>query len=111
MPRASGAGRRTRPSKPGERARRPGPLGGRHERPDARQKVAGATRYVADLALPGMLHAAVAVSPLPSARLLGLELGAARAVDGVEAVLTAADVPGTNQVGRASCRERVSSVV
>ncbi|HVN32739.1 MAG TPA: xanthine dehydrogenase family protein molybdopterin-binding subunit [Thermoanaerobaculaceae bacterium] len=76
-----------------------GPLGGRHERPDARAKVAGSARYVEDLALPGMLHAALAVSPVPSARLLGLELAAARAVDGVEAVLTAADIPGKNQVG------------
>jgi len=78
---------------------RPGPLGGRHERPDARAKVAGSTRYVADLALPGMLHAALAVSPVPSARLGGLELAAARAVEGVEAVLTAADIPGKNLVG------------
>jgi CO/xanthine dehydrogenase Mo-binding subunit len=54
---------------------------------------------VADLALPGMLHAALAVSPVPSAKLVGLELAAARAVDGVEAVLTAADIPGKNQVG------------
>jgi CO/xanthine dehydrogenase Mo-binding subunit len=54
---------------------------------------------VEDLALPGMLHAALAVSPVPSARLAGLELAAARAVDGVEAVLTAADIPGKNQVG------------
>jgi CO/xanthine dehydrogenase Mo-binding subunit len=76
-----------------------GPLGGRHERPDARAKVTGSTRYVADLALPGMLHAAVAVSRLASAKLSGLELGAARAVEGVEAVLTAADIPGENLVG------------
>ena len=86
-------------SDPGPRSTDHGPLGGRHERPDARAKVAGSTRFVADLALPGMLHAALAVSPVPSARLAGLELAAARAVDGVEAVLTAADIPGKNQVG------------
>jgi CO/xanthine dehydrogenase Mo-binding subunit len=78
---------------------RPGPLGGRHERPDARAKVAGSTRYVADLALPGMLHAAAAVAPLASARVTGVELAAARAVEGVEAVVTAADIPGKNLVG------------
>jgi CO/xanthine dehydrogenase Mo-binding subunit len=54
---------------------------------------------VADLALPGMLHAALAVSPVPSARVARLELAAARALDGVEAVLTAGDIPGKNQVG------------
>ena len=76
-----------------------GPLGGHHERPDARAKVSGSTRYVADLALPGMLHAAVAVAPVASARVSGLDLASARAVDGVEAVLTAADIPGRNLVG------------
>ena len=81
------------------RAAHGGPLGGHHERPDARAKVAGSTRYVADLALPGMLHAALAVSPVPSARVARLELAAARALDGVEAVLTAGDIPGKNQVG------------
>jgi CO/xanthine dehydrogenase Mo-binding subunit len=82
-----------------KRAAHGGPLGGHHERPDARAKVAGSTRYVADLALPGMLHAALAVSPVPSARVARLELAAARALDGVEAVLTAGDIPGKNQVG------------
>ncbi len=76
-----------------------GPLGGRHERPDARAKVAGSARYVEDLALPGMLHAAMAISQVSSARVAGLDLAAARAVDGVEAVLTAADIPGKNLVG------------
>jgi len=82
-----------------KRAAHGGPLGGHHERPDARAKVAGSTRYVADLALPGMLHAALAVSPVPSARVARLELAAVRALDGVEAVLTAGDIPGKNQVG------------
>ena len=76
-----------------------GPLGGRHERPDARAKVTGSTRYVGDLALPGMLHAAVAVAPVASARIRRLDAAPARAVEGVEAVLTAVDVPGKNLVG------------
>ncbi len=75
------------------------PLGGAHPRPDAAAKVSGQTRYVADLALPGMLHAALAVSSDASARVLGIDTGAARAVADVVAVLTAADVPGVNQVG------------
>lgn len=75
------------------------PFGGRHPRPDAQAKVAGQTRYVADLAMPGMLHAAVAVAPLPSARLAGVNVEAARRHPEVVAVLTAADVPGDNQVG------------
>ncbi|HVN76438.1 MAG TPA: molybdopterin cofactor-binding domain-containing protein, partial [Thermoanaerobaculaceae bacterium] len=90
--------RRPRPAR-GTGSPEPGPLGGRHERPDARAKVTGSTRYVADLALPGMLHAAAAVSPLASARIAGIDTAAARAVAGVEAVVTAADVPGKNLVG------------
>ncbi len=76
-----------------------GPLGGRHERPDARAKVTGSTRSVGDLALPGMLHAAVAVAPVASARIRSLDTGAARALDGVAAILTAAELPGKNLVG------------
>ncbi len=75
------------------------PLGGRRPRPDARAKVSGQTRYVADLALPGMLHAALAVAPVASARLTGLDLEVARRLPDVAAVLTAADLPGANQVG------------
>jgi CO/xanthine dehydrogenase Mo-binding subunit len=74
-------------------------LGGRHPRPDAAAKVAGSTRYVADLALPGMLHAAVATSSVAHGRLLGIELAPARTVPGVVAVLAAADVPGSNSIG------------
>ncbi len=99
MPHASGSPPRVGGSTPEPRSLDLGPLGGRHERPDARAKVTGSTRYVGDLALPGMLHAALALSPVPSARVRGLELAPARAVDGVEAVLTAADVPGENLVG------------
>jgi CO/xanthine dehydrogenase Mo-binding subunit len=76
-----------------------GPLGGSHERPDARAKVAGQTRYVGDLSLPGMLHAALAVAPVAAARVASLDVAAALAVDGVEAVLTARDVPGANSIG------------
>ncbi|HSM51667.1 MAG TPA: xanthine dehydrogenase subunit D, partial [Thermoanaerobaculia bacterium] len=82
-----------------DRALPPGPLGGRHPRPDALAKARGLTRYAGDLGLPGMLHAALAVSPVASAQLRGLDLAAARAVDGVVAVLTAADLPAANQIG------------
>ncbi len=84
---------------PGPRIPDPGPLGGRHERPDARAKVSGSTRYVGDLALPGMLHAAATVASVASARICALDTAAARAVDGVEAIVTAAQIPGANLVG------------
>src|SRR5205823_2932688 len=46
-------------------------------RHDARDKVAAATAYAADWAMPGMLHAAVLRSPYPSARIVKLETAGA----------------------------------
>jgi CO/xanthine dehydrogenase Mo-binding subunit len=68
-------------------------------RVDVRPKAAGRARYVDDLVLPGMLHAALATAPTPHGRLLELDTSEAAAMPGVVAVLTAADVPGENQVG------------
>ena len=62
-------------------------------RHDARDKVAAATAYAADWAMPGMLHAAVLRSPYPSARIVKLDTSRAAAMPGVAAVLTAKDVP------------------
>src|SRR5271168_3142949 len=58
--------------------------------------------YAADLQLPGMLHGRVVRSPLPSARITGIDTSAALALPGVAAVLTAADVPRNQIVERAS---------
>jgi len=46
-----------------------------------------------------MLHAEVVTSRIASARIADLDLEGARAVAGVEAVLTAADIPGSNAIG------------
>ncbi|MDO8563057.1 MAG: xanthine dehydrogenase family protein molybdopterin-binding subunit [Candidatus Limnocylindria bacterium] len=55
-------------------------------------KVTGGARYAADLRLPGMLHAATVWSPYPHARIVGIDTSAARALPGVRAVITGADV-------------------
>ena len=60
-------------------------------RTDAIPKVTGAAQYVADLRLPGMLHAAVLRSPHPHARIVGMDTSAAAALPGVKAVATGAD--------------------
>jgi len=62
---------------------------------DAGDKVTGAARYVTDLALPGMVHARLWRSPVPHARLLGVDAARAVAMPGVLAVCTAADLPVT----------------
>ena len=61
--------------------------------------VRGAARFTADLPLPaGGLHAMVAVSPHAHATFTHLDTAAAAGLPGVRAVLTAADVPGVNQI-------------
>src|SRR6516165_2296613 len=65
-------------------------------------KVKGSLHYAADWQLPGMLHGRVVRSPVPSARITGLDVTAARALPGVIAVLTAADVPSNQVVELAS---------
>ena len=52
----------------------------------------GAGRYVDDIKLPGMLHAAFVRSPLAHARVLSIDVSAARALPGVVAVFTGAEL-------------------
>lgn len=62
--------------------------------------VAGAAPYVDDLPeLAGTLHAALGLSPVANGTLKALDLAAIRALPGVVSVLTAADIPGTNDCG------------
>jgi CO/xanthine dehydrogenase Mo-binding subunit len=59
---------------------------------DALGKVTGRTRYVTDLELPGMAHAKLLRSPYPHARIAAIDAARARALPGVLAVVTAADL-------------------
>jgi CO/xanthine dehydrogenase Mo-binding subunit len=64
-------------------------------RVEGRDKVTGTARYAADLAMPGMLHAAYVTSPYPHARVVSVDVSAARALPGVRAVLSGAETkPG-----------------
>jgi carbon-monoxide dehydrogenase large subunit len=54
--------------------------------------LSGHGRYIDDIKLPRMLHAAFVRSPHPHARLLSIDAGAARAAAGVAAVFTAAEI-------------------
>jgi aldehyde oxidoreductase len=69
-------------------------------RADAMDKATGRALYAADLTAEGMLHGAVLRSPHPHAEIVRIDTAAARGMPGVEAVLTAADVPGINSYGR-----------
>ena len=62
--------------------------------------VAGAAAYTDDLPEPrGTLHAAIGVSACAHGQLLRLGLDRVRTAPGVVAVLTAADIPGINDIG------------
>src|SRR5256885_4521664 len=68
-------------------------IGGSQPRADAWEKVRGRPIYAGDLAVAGMLHARIARSPYASARIVRIDTSEARALPGVVAVLTHADVP------------------
>jgi len=78
---------------------------------DGEAKVRGATRYAADLPIPGVLHARLVLATEAHARIASIETGAARAVPGVVAVLTAADLPvspdAPGRAGEPLAREEV----
>ena len=62
-------------------------------RPDSPEKVTGQVQYVADLKPRGLLHAKLLRSPHAHARIRRIDASRARALPGVRAVLTAADLP------------------
>jgi CO/xanthine dehydrogenase Mo-binding subunit len=68
-------------------------------RQEGRGKVDGSTRFTADLDLPGLLHVQLVLSHLPSARIRGIEVAAARSAPGVVAVVTGADLPEVEAAG------------
>lgn len=62
-------------------------------RNDAREKIAGETRYAGDFELPGMLHARLIRSAVPSANIVRRDVRRALEVPGVVAVYLGEDVP------------------
>src|SRR2546427_9687791 len=68
-------------------------------RMDGAGKVTGTAVYAADFALPGMLVGKVFRSAEPHARIMRLDTARARALPGVRAVMTAADVPDVRYGG------------
>ncbi len=60
----------------------------------------GQATYIDDIAeVEGTLHAALGLSPVARGRVKAMRLDAIRALPGVVAVLTSADIPGVNECG------------
>jgi len=81
------------------RARVRGTVGESVIRPDGPPKVKGEFEYASDLWHAGMLHGATLRSPHAHARIVSIETSKARAVPGVRAVLTHADLPTAELFG------------
>ncbi len=71
-----------------------GRLGESAPRPDGVAKTQGSFAFSGDLTDDGFLWGATLRSPHPYARIVRIDLSGAWAIDGVEAVITASDVPG-----------------
>ena len=76
-----------------------GGVGSNARRPDGIPKVKGEFAYSSDLWAEGMLHGATVRSPHPFARIVSVDLAAAKSMDGGRAVLVADDVPGSKLYG------------
>jgi len=61
--------------------------------PDVKAKVTGRAKYAEDFRVDGMVFCKLLTSPLPHARVTGVDASAALAMSGVHGVLTADDVP------------------
>ncbi len=74
-------------------------IGKNVRRIDAPSKVSGRLKYAGDMTMPDMLHVQVLRSPHAHARIVSIDTSAAEAMDGVEGVITSADVPGQDGFG------------
>ncbi|WKL17002.1 molybdopterin-dependent oxidoreductase [Comamonas testosteroni] len=68
-------------------------------RPDAAAKLGGNPGFLSDRIQPGQLRGAILGSPHPHARILRIDTSAAKALAGVHAVVTHADIPGFKYYG------------
>ena len=80
----------------------PSPIGHDAKHDSAAKHVSGEALYIDDLPEPaGLLHAYIRLSEHAHARITRLDVTAVAGMPGVAAVMTAADVPGVNDVGPA----------
>src|ERR1700716_4306246 len=69
------------------------------ERPDGVPKVKGEFQYGSDLRREGMLFGATLRSPHPHARIVSIEIAAAKKMSGVKSVITSAELPTRDLFG------------
>ena len=80
-------------------------IGQNYTPPDQVAKVTGRARYAEDFRADGMLFTKLLLSPMPHARVRGIDTAAALAMPGVKAILTADDLPDLGGEERALTNE------
>lgn len=76
-----------------------GVVGENLPRVDAWDKARGTAQYADDLQFDSMAYGSAIRSAYPRARVLSIDVSAAKAADGVLAVITAAELPGKSKIG------------
>ncbi len=67
---------------------------------DSEKHVRGESQFVDDLLVPeGTLYAHVCYSRIAHGKILSIDFSAAQTMNGVQAIVTAKDIPGENQIG------------
>jgi CO/xanthine dehydrogenase Mo-binding subunit/aerobic-type carbon monoxide dehydrogenase small subunit (CoxS/CutS family) len=85
-------------------------LGKSVRRLDVQDKVTGNTKFFADYYFDHMLHGKIVFSKYPHAEIVSIDIKAAKAIPGVQLVLTAKDIPGKNIHGVLSKDQPVLAV-
>src|SRR6267143_6944162 len=80
-------------------------IGQDYTTPDLVAKVTGRAKYAEDYRADGMLFCKLLLSPMPHARVTGIDTSAALAMPGVKAILTADDLPDLRGAERALTNE------
>ena len=73
-------------------------FGTNYSTPDLVAKMTGKAKYAEDFRAEGMLMAKLLMSPMPHARVRGIDVSAAERMEGVEAIITADDLPETDNL-------------
>ncbi len=73
-------------------------FGTNYSPPDLVAKMTGKAKYAEDFRAEGMLMAKLLMSPMPHARVRNIDKSAAERMEGVEAIITADDLPETDNL-------------
>ena len=85
-------------------------IGKRFRRRDGFDKVTGRTRFAADINVTGQLFGAVLHSEYPHAEIIEIDSSKAEDLEGVRAVVTAKDIPGSKAFGGVVANQEVFAV-